>query len=146
MNTYISNNLSALTNFSSAFNGTASSTNNLVYGDIGAAGPAVTITTGTQALVGLGAEIVNTSVNDGAAMSFNVTGATTLNASSMEASGWALYEYGTTASFTAQIQCVFLVTGLTAGSNTVTSKYRAVVGGVAQFTKRNIWAWALPST
>jgi hypothetical protein len=146
MQTYIANNLSWLENFSSAKTTTSSSTNNVAYGDIGAAGPAITLTTGTQIVMSVGAEFANNTAGDGAAVSFAVSGATTFNASSMEANGWGLYQFVGTVTPTMLTTSTFVVTGLTAGSNTFTLKYRAITGGVAIFQRRTIWGWALPSS
>ena len=95
------------------------------YVDAATVGPAVTMRTGTSVLVTVGGWLVS---NAGASafMSFAVSGATTLAASDdnalMYTNESATTNYGNR--FTRQV----LVTGLTAGVNTFTTKYRVSAG------------------
>jgi hypothetical protein len=98
----------------------------------------VTVTTGTKALVIIKAAINNNGVaNVWSNMSFAVSGATTIAASS---------EYSTSMYHQAannhvqEASSVFVVTGLTAGSNTFTSKYSNAGGAAsdAVFERRSI--------
>lgn len=98
---------------------TSQSTTSGSYTDLATAGPAVTITTGTKALVIVGAQIYNSGGAQDTWMSWAVSGSTTLSA----ADKWAVMsQYPSSASR------VYLITGLTAGSNTFTAKYRAQAG------------------
>lgn len=87
------------------------------YGDPATAGPAVTVTTGTSALVIEVAQMASGAAANFAKMSVAVSGATTLAASD---SNFAGHSAGAV-----DIVCTraVLVTGLTAGSNTFTLKY-----------------------
>jgi len=109
---------------------TAESTTSTSFTDLATPGPAVTVTTGTSALVVVSSCIYNTSSY--ALASYQVSGATTLAASDeggvQVANTPATYQ--TASEF-------FRVTGLTAGSNTFTVKYR-VVGGTGNFQRRHL--------
>ncbi len=94
-------------------------------------GPAVTATTGTQALVCIYASCSN-SGTAAALMAWAVSGATTAAASddsSIGSSG--------TASTGTRSSGIFLQTGLTAGSNTFTANYR-VGSGTGTYVSRRI--------
>ena len=110
---------------------TSQATTSTSYTDLATAGPAVTLTTGTSAYVKiqtLGAD----SVSNRQFMSFAVSGATTLAAG-------ATYEIAPTqASNTTPLTLEFVVTGLTAGSNTFTAKYKSLDGNSVAFAKRLI--------
>jgi hypothetical protein len=108
---------------------TLQTTTSTSYTDLATAGPAVTVTTGTKALV-----MINAQIYGGAGqlqyMSFAISGATTVAATdnfSMANEGALTLSAGVT----------FLVTGLTAGSNTFTAKYR-VTGGSGVYELRRI--------
>ena len=107
---------------------TQQTTTSTSYTDLATAGPAVTVTTGTKALVMINAEIYG-GAGFAQYMSFAVSGATTVAASdnfSIGNSGTNQIGTGTT----------FLVTGLTAGSNVFTVKYRVTAGtGVYQYRR-----------
>ncbi len=100
---------------------TQETTTSTTYADLTTPGPAVTATTGTKALVA----IYCSASNSGAAaalMSYGVTGASTIPPSNdPESIGVA----GTQGS---RQSGIFLKTGLTAGSNTFTAKYRVGAG------------------
>ena len=112
-----------------ATNQTTSSTS---YTDLATAGPAVTLTTGTKALVVVSCGLYNSAANS-TCMGFAVSGATTIaaaDASAIEIGG----SNGTV--FVAASRALLLTT-LTAGSNVFTSKYR-VSGGTGNFYNRAI--------
>ena len=112
---------------------TSQTTTSGTYTDLATAGPAVTITTGTKALVVLTAQISNDAALGLASMGFAVSGATTLAAAQTTAlSGRA------NADFISQMSAVYLVTGLTAGSNTFTAKYQRLSLGTSTFSNRVI--------
>lgn len=114
-----------------AFEGTSS----LTYTDLATPGPAVTILTGTKAVVHITGHVANTSVQFNL-IGFAVSGATTVAADDDFA---ALI----TTQSTNGLSGTFLVTGLTPGLNTFTLKYRTG-GGTASFQRRNIMVHALP--
>lgn len=96
----------------------------------GGTNPSVTLTTGTTALVMLGA--VTQEVNGFThSMSFAVSGATTLAASD----NYGTRQNGLVGSIRMSDQMV--ITGLTAGSNTFTLQY-TTAGGTANFNRRTI--------
>lgn len=94
-------------------------------------GPAVTVTTGTKAIVITSVTVQNT-INEFCLMSYQVTGSTTISAT--DATGIA--HTSSTANATHQSSLVDLVT-LNAGSNTFTAQYR-VSGGTGTFLRRRI--------
>jgi hypothetical protein len=111
-------------------------TTSTTFTDLSTAGPTVTVTTGTSALVHLNAKM-SCSVSDGVLMGFAVSGASTVAATTTQ----AVQLVGTNA-FT--LSATFLITGLTAGSNVFTAKYRISFSGTATFSDRNILVQPLP--
>ena len=87
---------------------------------------AVTVTTGTKALVLWGAQMRNNSW-----ITFDVSGATSSTGGDSRAC--ALYD-----DEWQQVSRHLIITGLTAGSNTFTLKFRSASGGTAKFDRRNI--------
>ncbi|OII61219.1 hypothetical protein BJP40_06745 [Streptomyces sp. CC53] len=111
---------------------TSESTTSTSYTDLSTAGPAVTVTTGTRALVFISADAQNDAAGSDALYSYAVSGSTTVAAadsfgSFLESSGSRRHRW-TVAS---------MQTGLTAGSNTFTMKYR-VSANTGTFQNRNI--------
>lgn len=102
------------------------------FTDLATVGPAVTVVTGTQAIVIISAELYNTDDGGGARVGVAVSGATTIAASNDR----SLYSVNG-ASRSIQASHVSLVTGLTAGSNTFTLKY-LVDSGTGNFLRRRI--------
>lgn len=102
------------------------------YADLTTTGPAVTLTTGTRALVWMNCQISNSGAS-GSYASHAITGATASAAVDSTAiiadqpTGGGLPRYGT----------CDLRTGLTAGVNTFTMQYR-VTAGTGTFQKRRI--------
>lgn len=105
------------------------------YADSAPPGPSVTVTTDTSAAVFMSAAMA-----DEAAMSFAVSGATTIAASD---SFWILrthYNPGAIAGDRGTAFRIVVLNNLTAGSNTFTAKYRRVttIGGSTSFSSRYI--------
>lgn len=123
--------LDSRTSPSGAAVATSETTTSATFVDLATVGPAVTMTTGTAVLLSLYAAISDTAGT--AIMSYAVSGATTLPAADAQ----SLTQPFTTAM---QFGALFSVTGLTAGSNTFTSKYR-VSGGTGTFVRRAIIVW-----
>ena len=113
-----------------ATNQTTTSTS---FTDLATVGPAVTLTTGTKALVLLSCYMENSSTTNIVQMGFAVSGATTLAA----AFGRTFYIRGNSGGVALQASSVIPVTSLTAGSNTFTAKY-TVNGGTGQWENRYI--------
>ena len=95
---------------------TSQSTSSLTYADLTTAGPEVTVTTGTKALVIISARIAAGSGWDGF-MSYAVSGATTIAANDE----WCIRSFD---SYNQQFSFASTQVSLTAGSNTFTAKYR----------------------
>lgn len=138
MNTYIQANLATLQQLGAAFVATSETTASATYTDLATSGPAVTITTGTKALVGISGLVGNNTTGDGGLMGFAISGATTLAAN--DNMSIELVVPGGT--YTGAFGATFLVTGLTAGSNTFTAKYRAAAGTMSAANRR-LWAMAV---
>jgi hypothetical protein len=134
---------SAAVNLANAYNYVAAreSTSSTTYTDLTTAGPAVTVTTGTTALVS-----IKCAIDDGAdeifgRMSFAVSGATTVAAQDEYSIGAKIKQiFSVSAEGYLIFGATFVLTGLTAGSNTFTAKYRKVTGptGNPIFSERTI--------
>jgi hypothetical protein len=111
---------------------TSQTTTSTTFTDLATAGPAVTVTTGTSALVIMTAQLLSTSGND-ALESFAVSGATTTAAADSSALGVIS---GT--GFVGVQASWFQVATLTAGSNTFTMKYRVKTSGTTTAAYRTI--------
>jgi len=97
---------------------------------------AVTVTTGTKALVSIGSRMANgAATNTSAYMGFAISGATTVAATDQYAVGYQYF--GSTVNYQPVQNGTFLVTGLTAGSNTFSTRYRSN-GDSITFTNRII--------
>lgn len=112
---------------------TKQTTTSTSFTDLTTSGPAVSVTTGTAAIVTVSANLDNTLGTAYSVMSFAVSGATTTAASDNRGVTFipGTNGYGSRSSFT------YYVTGLTAGTNTFTAKYRATAG-TAGFGDRTI--------
>lgn len=113
--------------------GTSETTTSTAYTDLATAGPSVTITTGTRAIVFWVVRMSNDGANGICHVSYEVSGATTdaaddANAITFQSDG---------AGQTARMGASRLLTGLTAGSNTFTLKYR-VNANTGTFLRREI--------
>jgi hypothetical protein len=96
---------------------TEQTTTSTTYADLTTAGPAVTITTGTRAIVRISALMYQTTGGTGF-VSVAVSGATTVAANDTDALTYASTTFGSSMSRD------ILIDGLTPGSNTFTMKYR----------------------
>jgi hypothetical protein len=99
---------------------TSQTTTSTSYTDLATAGPAVTVTTGTKALVIFSAWSLNSALGPYNHTAFAVSGATTIAASN----NTSAYFDSPLAGYAQQQTQGIIVTGLTAGSNTFTLKYR----------------------
>lgn len=111
------------------------STSSSTFTDLTTVGPAVTLTTGTTAMVFFSAFAFHSSPPGSADMSYAISGASTIAAGTFTGSRVSTESAASTAAKLAFTK-VNWVTGLTAGSNTFTMKYLAV-GGVASATFNN---------
>jgi len=102
----------------------------------GSSGPAVSIRTGTKAIVTIHSQMSNTGANFSIA-AFAVSGASTIPAS--DASAIAPNDQPTGG----RVGGTFYVTGLTPGINTFTMRYR-VTGGTGSFNDRHITVVGVP--
>jgi hypothetical protein len=109
----------------------AETTTSTSYTDLATAGPAVTVTTGTAAIVFATASIRNNTATQNALMGWAVSGATTTAAND----AWAAAVGGTSNIFERSTS-IWIAT-LTGGSNTFTAKYK-VSGGTGTFDERSI--------
>ena len=114
------------------FVSTSQTTTSTSYTDL-ATVQAVTITTGTKALVLLTSNLHNSIASSGTRMAFAVSGATTVAAADEYGINWAAGNAGDTAKYGGS----FYVTGLTAGSNVFTAKFK-VSAGTGTFNSRFI--------
>jgi hypothetical protein len=115
---------------------TSQTTTSTSYTDLATTGPSVTLATGTKALVIVSGKLNNASLGNAASMSMAVSGATSLGASD----AYRIYTSASVgSSYPAEIYAskVTLLTGLTAGSNTFTAKYKANAS-TASFADREI--------
>jgi hypothetical protein len=110
------------------------STTSTSYTDLPDGAHSTTVTTGTRALVYVGAYASNDTGGAESWISFAVSGATTLSAANSNGAGMDF----ATADEAATISSAKRLVSLTAGSNTFTAKYRASAG-TASFQYRNIW-------
>jgi hypothetical protein len=114
---------------------TSQATSSTSYVDLATVGPSVTLTTGTSAIVSVGAASSPAAQGPSAVMSFAVSGATTIAASNDFSSlGGDPY--------VESVSMITKLTTLTAGSNTFTAKYKAT-SGTATFFNRSITVWAI---
>jgi hypothetical protein len=117
---------------------TTQSTASVTYTDLATAGPTVTITTGTRAIVSIQATISNQTDNLSSLASVAVSGATTIAA----ADSFGLEHDGSPANNSVRFGAMHLFNALTAGSNTFTMKYRAGAG-TAEFGNRELIVFPL---
>ena len=117
------------TDFETAGETTASTS----YTNLATAGPAVTVTTGTAALVIVSAVIANNTSGIRSFMGYAVSSATTIAATDVAA--LTFDDFGPNS--LSHLSFTILETGLTAGSNVFTAKYRAEAN-TASFDNRRI--------
>lgn len=97
-------------------------------GTIGAV--AVTVTTGVAAIIALGARLANNTAGDLVALTYRVSGATTINASDTNCASYTSY----TANAAGSQSKVLYEAGLTPGSNTFELQAR-VTGGTGTISR-----------
>jgi hypothetical protein len=119
--------------------GDEDTTSSTSYTDLDNYGPAISVVTGTAAIVMITCEVRNTSAASGAAyVDFDVSGATTRASSDTTA---LIADGYSTSSADVNRRSVFTrLTTLTAGTNVFTMKYR-VASGTGAFRKRQILVW-----
>lgn len=117
---------------------TSQTTNSGTYGDLGTAGPAVTVTIGNSgmAIIAFSAEMFNGTSGDYADMSFVASGANTITVGT---DPYRLFVQATGTNIPDN-KCAYytVLTGLSAGSTVFTCKYRTIIGGTATFVNREI--------
>jgi hypothetical protein len=112
------------------------------YGDLGTgAGPAISIQTGSKALVTISA-VAQSLFNNFMYISFGVTGASTITAID-DYSTWTR-ELTAGGGFGSGISRTFIITGLTSGVNTFTMKYRGSAGNAVDYAFRSITVVGIP--
>jgi hypothetical protein len=130
-----------LTPQSATSNG-SSSRSSTSYGDLGSgAGPSVSIQTGSKALVTISG-VAQSSFNNFMYISFGVTGATTIAAIDDYAT-WTR-ELTAGGGFGSGISRTLMITGLTAGVNTFTMKYRGSTANAIDYVLRSITVVGIP--
>jgi hypothetical protein len=131
LNTHLRDDLTAL-QAQSAVVATSQTSASLSYTDLATTGPALTLVTGTQVLITCGSDMA---ANGTAAiyMSPAVSGATTL--APVDATAVVAFSANVLNFFQLSYQSLF--TGLTAGTNTFTSKYK-VTGNTGTWVNRNL--------
>lgn len=108
------------------------------YIDLDTGGPTVSFDMGTTALVFFGAEMSNTGASNFVVASVGVSGASTVT----ESDNWCIAMEGYTAANTVRYTTCHRFTGLTAGVNTFTMKYKTAAG-TATFGNRELMVIAL---
>lgn len=132
--------------FNKAISGTTVPTanncgNTASYIDLATVGPSVTITTGTSCCISFSCNVAETANDTTQAwMSFAVSGATTLAANDTNSITVNTAAVALPLTQGASISRTMKITGLTAGSNTFTAKYKATCAGsgVIQFSNRDL--------
>ena len=112
---------------------TSEACSSIVYADLATVGPTVAIRTGTAALVTISATINTVAANRGGTMSFVVSGASAIAATNDN----GIFAYSSGTDVFVAVSRSYLLTGLTAGVNTFTSKYLEQ-GGTVNFMRRSI--------
>lgn len=130
-NTHLRDNLTAL-QAQSAVVAAAETSASTSYANLATAGPALTLVTGTQVLLTVGAEMA-ASAAASVYMSAAVSGASTLAAADPS----AVVANSSSVFNVSQQSYQSLFTGLTAGTNTFTAKYK-VSGNAGTWINRNL--------
>lgn len=112
---------------------TQTSASGAVYADLATPGPAITVVTGTIAIVLFNVSMSNSSVNSATFASVTVSGASSVAASD----AWCLLFDGNAANNFSRCGAAHVFTGLTAGSNTFTLKYKTG-SGTGSYSNREI--------
>lgn len=96
------------------------STSSITYTDLSTLGPTVTVTTGTAAIVWFGGRMQHSSSTGETSMSVAVTGVSNVAAND----NWRALQSGVAANNQNRFMVCHMFTGLTAGSNIFTVKYK----------------------
>lgn len=124
------------TGASTAAVATSQTTTSSSYADLGTVGPTVTATIGANglALVVVHGWTTGTIATANQFIGFAISGATTVAASDQFAAEHRISDTAT--GYNNQLSATFLVTGLTPGSNTFTSKYKTNAGTATFFDRK----------
>lgn len=112
---------------------TLQSTSSTAYADLTTVGPQVTVNTGSRAACWFTAGVSNSSTNSASIVSVAVSGASNVAASD----AWRTVLDGVTAGNTSRYAGFHMFTGLVAGSNVFTMKYK-VGSGTGSFDTREL--------
>ena len=132
---FVSTGVNAITTRSPSTTSVATNENttSTSYTDLTTPGPSLTVSCGTIALIYFAASQANDTANSACLSSVEVSGASSVAASD----SWALLSDGVQAGNFVRYGMFHVFTGLTAGSNTFTMKYRAG-SSTARFQRREI--------
>lgn len=119
---------------------TDQTTTSTSYADLATTGPAVTVTTGTKALVTLSSASYNSAIGANQFHAVAVSGATTLAAADAN----AIRDTAKVINYYAACARTFLVSSLTGGINVFTSKYKTS-GTTAGFVSRDVTILGIPT-
>jgi len=117
---------------------TSETTASTSYTDLTTPGPSVTVTTGTKAIIMIGARMANNTLGEICSASVDITGASTIVA----ADGRAIRFESSAANDIARLGYGYIMTGLASGSNTFKLQYK-VTGGTGTFVDRHLSVQAL---
>ena len=112
---------------------TGETTASTSYTNLATSGPSVTVTTGTRALISIGAEMSNSGAGARAFVAVDISGATTVSAADLTA---FIYE-SSVADDEIQASMTYVYETLSAGSNVFKAEYR-VSGGTGSFANRGL--------
>ena len=112
---------------------TGQTTSSSSFTDLATVGPTVTLTTGTKALIMLSVQLDNQANSRQGTASIEVTGASSVSPS--DAPAFHLYSSSNTA---LQATTTYILSGLTAGSNTFKVKYKAAGSTTVNFGERRL--------
>lgn len=117
---------------------TVQTTASTSFVDLATSGPAVTLTTGTEAIVFLYVRVSNNTTGSLSSMGYDVSGATTLSAAVARSVSYQ----SSVGNDLVRCSAVIFESALTAGSNTFTSKY-SVTSGTGSFGERRMFVIGL---
>jgi hypothetical protein len=117
---------------------TFESTTSTSFTDLTTAGPAVTVETGSKALIFVTCDITNNTAGQSGRMTFEVSGATSITPQDFRALRVTIPSVTGNGNIRSSVPTLLDVTP---GSNTFTAKYRAS-GGTATFGNRRIFVMA----
>jgi hypothetical protein len=115
---------------------TQEDTTSTSYADLtlGTVGPSVSVVTGTSAVVHIKAGISNATINIGTFMGFAVSGASSVAASD----GNSINIAGVAAATRSRLGASIRLTGLVAGTNVFTAKYKVASPSTGTFVNRDL--------